>query len=205
MILFVGDVARGMQRARGVSGGRFPRLLRPHLQMGRADRRSGAHPRIYRPRLCHGDQSGRPGPVVLALPEDMLVDEVPARGSPRSPFVHRPAQAALPRCDGRDVRSDRRCRQPGGDHRRRRLERQGARIFPAICRKHRPAGGHRLPPAGRDCARFPVYAGNLGYGPNPKLVERVKAPTCHRWWVRGWARRRPMATPWSRPITPASS
>ncbi len=42
------------------------------------------------------------------------------------------------------------------------MERQGARIF------HPIRGAHRL-------ASSTVYAGNLGYGPNPQLAERVKA------------------------------
>ena len=37
--------------------------------------------------------SGRPGPVVLALPEDMLADATDARPRPR---VERPAQAPCP-------------------------------------------------------------------------------------------------------------
>ena len=46
------------------------------------------------------------------------------------------------------------------------------------------------------CNTCQVYAGNLGYGPNPKLQQR--SPRCrpdHRRRRRGSARRRPTATP----------
>ena len=51
MILFIGQVARGMPRARGLPGGRLQALLRRHRQMGGRDRRRRAHPRTRHPRL----------------------------------------------------------------------------------------------------------------------------------------------------------
>ena len=62
LILFVGDVARGMRGREGFQEIDFPGVLRPDSQMGRADRRRGAHSRIHRPRLCHRDlRPPRPG------------------------------------------------------------------------------------------------------------------------------------------------
>ena len=60
MILFVGDVARGDKRPRGLPGDRLSRLLRSDRQMGGADRRCPANPRIYRAGLSRRDR-GTPG------------------------------------------------------------------------------------------------------------------------------------------------
>ena len=51
VILFIGQVARGITRARGVPGGRLPPLLRRHRQMGGRDRRRRAHSRNRDPRF----------------------------------------------------------------------------------------------------------------------------------------------------------
>ncbi|MFW5634991.1 MAG: thiamine pyrophosphate-dependent enzyme, partial [Erythrobacter sp.] len=117
--------------------------------------------------------NGRPGPVVLALPEDMLSEEVAAGIAPR-PRVERPAQAACP--DAMQalfaLLSD--AASPvaivGGagwnrkarDHFQAFAERIGLPVATAFRRQD------AIP------ASSPVYAGSLGYGPNPKLVERVR-------------------------------
>ena len=54
MILFVGQIARGDARARGVPGGRLPRRLRAARQVGDRDRRRRPHPGDRRPRLRRG-------------------------------------------------------------------------------------------------------------------------------------------------------
>jgi acetolactate synthase-1/2/3 large subunit len=116
--------------------------------------------------------SGRPGPVVLALPEDMLSDEV--EGAPR-PYVHRAAQAPCPDALTalRAMLAD--AAAPvaivggaGWDTKARTYfqmfaERLGIPIATAFRRQDAIEPGST------------VYAGNLGYGPNPKLAERIRA------------------------------
>ena len=116
--------------------------------------------------------AGRPGPVVLALPEDMLVETAERkRWSPRSAgracaSAGGDGRAAPPAIDGRAA-----VRHRG----RRRLERSGRRRLRAlprsatICRQ--PAGFRRQDLLDNE---HRCYAGHIGLGPNPKLVERIK-------------------------------
>ena len=115
--------------------------------------------------------SGRPGPVVLALPEDMLRDAVEAIDRPR---VERPAQVPCPReigAIGDKLRAAGRpvaivggagWTAPSGAAFGRFAEAWGLPVAAAFRRQDAVAN---------DCA---VYAGNLGYGPNPKLAQRVR-------------------------------
>ena len=73
-------------RPRGLPGNRLPGLLRPDLPSGRRGSRMRARIPEYIYRAYRVATAGRPGPVVLALPEDMLTDEVEAVDRPmRSP------------------------------------------------------------------------------------------------------------------------
>jgi len=129
----------------------------------------------YVSRAFHVAQSGRPGPVVLALPENMLsasadVPDIPAR-APSPPAV----------CGA-----------------------QIDAVLEMLCRAERPlvvAGGSVWSTqAAQDLAGFaaafdlpvcvtfrrqdridnrhPNYAGDLGVGMNPKLAQRLKATDC---------------------------
>ncbi len=76
---------------------------RPHVrqrrQVGRADRSRRAHSRIRRARLRAGDV-GTPGPVVLALPEDMLTSH--GRGATMRRASKPVSSAPSPACAGRE-------------------------------------------------------------------------------------------------------
>ena len=172
MILFVGDVARAMRGREGFQEIDFAAFFGPIAKW--ADRIDDAA-RIpeFVARAYATAISGRPGPVVLALPEDMLSDAVGSL-SPR-PFVHRPAQAPCPDAMAAMMSLLGDAAAPvaivggaGWDNRAREYfamfaGRLGIPVATAFRRQD------AIPPSS------PVYAGNLGYGPNPKLVERIKA------------------------------
>jgi acetolactate synthase-1/2/3 large subunit len=172
LVLFVGDVARGMRDREGFQEVDFAAFFGPICKWAaRID--DPARIPEYVARAWSVAINGRPGPVVLALPEDMLCDDVPAALSPRA-FVIRPAQAPCPDAMQAmfDLIGD--AASPiaiiGGagwnakarDHFALFAERIGIPVATAFRRQD------AIPPGS------PVYAGNLGYGPNPKLIERVK-------------------------------
>lgn len=172
MILFVGDVARGAQGREGFQEVDFPAFFSPICKWAA---RIDDPLRIpeYIARAYAVAISGRPGPVVLALPEDMLVEQVPATLAPR-PQALRPAQAVCPDAMAAlfDLIGD--AASPvaiiGGagwnakarEYFQQFAERIGLPVATAFRRQDAIAPSS------------PVYAGNLGYGPNPKLVERVR-------------------------------
>lgn len=173
MILFVGDVDRGMRDREGFQELDFATFFGPTAKWAaRID--SAARIPEYIARAYATAISGRPGPVVLALPEDMLSDDVPAGLAPRR-FVTRPAQAPCPDAMQAMFAMIGDAAAPlaiiGGAgwnakaraHFQLFAERLGLPVATAFRRQD------AIGPASR------VYAGNLGYGPNPKLVERVKA------------------------------
>jgi acetolactate synthase-1/2/3 large subunit len=172
LILFVGDVARGMRGREGFQEIDFPAFFGPIAKWAARIEEAARIPEF----IAHAYAtaiSGRPGPVVLALPEDMLSDAA-GDAAPR-PFVHRPAQAPCPDAltTLRAMLAD--AAAPvaivggaGWDAKARTYfqmfaERLGIPVATAFRRQD------AIEPAS------PVYAGNLGYGPNPKLVERIKA------------------------------
>ena len=172
MILFVGDVARGAQGREGFQEVDFPAFFGPICKWAA---RIDDPVRIpeYIARAYAVAISGRPGPVVLALPEDMLVEQVPASLAPR-PQALRPAQAVCPDALATlfdmigDAASPIAIIGGAGWNAKARAyfqqfaERIGLPVATAFRRQDAIAPSS------------PVYAGNLGYGPNPQLIERVK-------------------------------
>ncbi|MBB3032596.1 thiamine pyrophosphate-binding protein [Alteriqipengyuania lutimaris] len=171
MILFVGDVARDMRDREGFQEIDFPAFFGPiakwAARIDRADRIPEYIARAYATAI-----SGRPGPVVLALPEDMLYDETSAVPRAR---VERPAQAPCPDAMQAMMALISDAAAP--------LAIIGGAGWNAKAREHFQLFAERLGlPVATAFRRqdaispsSPVYAGNLGYGPNPKLVERTKA------------------------------
>lgn len=172
MILFIGDVARGMREREGFQEIDFPAFFAP---ISKWAARIDDPKRIpeYIARAYSVAISGRPGPVVLALPEDMLCEEVDTAIVPR-PFVNRPAQAACPDALQTMFALLADAASP--------MAIIGGAGWNAKAREHFQAFAERIGlPVATAFRRqdaidptSPVYAGNLGYGPNPKLVERVR-------------------------------
>ncbi|WEK00347.1 MAG: thiamine pyrophosphate-binding protein [Candidatus Sphingomonas phytovorans] len=170
MVLFIGDVDRGTKDREAFQEIDFPAMFGPVVKWA-AKIDDAARIPEYVARAWNVAMSGRPGPVVLALPEDMLLDEVVAVDRPR---VGRPVQA----CDpivmshlgamlGEASRPVAIVGGAGWDTEATRdfqnfAERSGLPVVAAFRRQD------AIPNSS------PAYAGNLGYGPNPKLVQRVK-------------------------------
>ncbi len=171
MILFIGDVDRAMRDREGFQEVDFQAMFAPLCKWAaRVD--DAARIPEYVARAWATALAGRPGPVVLALPEDMLLDEV--SGITPRPAIHRPAQVPCPDAMSTlmDLLAD--AAAP--------MAIVGGAGWHAKAREHFTLFAERigLPVAGafrrQDAIAnsSPVWAGNLGYGPNPKLVERIK-------------------------------
>ncbi len=171
MILFIGDVDRGMKDREGFQEVDFTAMFTPLAKWAvRID--DAARLPEYIARAFHVAMSGRPGPVVIALPEDMLCEEAVAVDRPR---VEPVAQAA----DGNQMAELatllRAAKNPVAII-------GGAGWTPGAARQMQAfaenwgipvaAGFRRQDAMANDST---VWAGNLGYGPNPKLVARIKA------------------------------
>jgi acetolactate synthase-1/2/3 large subunit len=170
MILFIGDVARSDRDREGFQEIDFQTMFAPLCKwVARID--DARRIPEYVARAYVTAMAGRPGPVVLALPEDMLRDVVDAVDRPR---VCRPAQPLCPDAMGAlvDLLAD--ATDPiaiiGGadwndkarDQFQSFAENIGLPVACAFRRQDAFANGST------------VYAGNLGYGPNPKLLDRIR-------------------------------
>ena len=170
MILFVGDLDRGDKDREGFQEVDFAAFFAPIAKWAaRID--DAARIPEYVARAYRVATAGRPGPVVLAIPEDMLRDAVEA--------VDRPAIApiAQPPCAGAvgamfELLKD--ATNPvaiigGAD-----WSPAAAHHFANFAARHGipvAAAFRRQDAVANSCA---VYAGNLGYGPNPLLQQRIR-------------------------------
>ncbi|HEX4931465.1 MAG TPA: thiamine pyrophosphate-binding protein, partial [Gaiellaceae bacterium] len=115
--------------------------------------------------------SGRPGPVVLALPEDMLAEEVAAEDArPYTPMQAHPGADDLARLRELLAGAKRPFAIVGGGG----WTEQAAADFLAFAEANElPVGaGFRRQDYVDNASR--VYAGHVGIGPDPKLAARVR-------------------------------
>ena len=115
--------------------------------------------------------SGRPGPVVMALPEDMLVERIAVADAPAfEPVETWPGAADMSRLQKLLWASARPVVLLGGSRWSEpacaSVARFAERFALPVATTFRRA--HLFDPA------HPCYAGDLGIGPNPKLLARVK-------------------------------
>ncbi|MEO6433450.1 MAG: thiamine pyrophosphate-binding protein [Sphingomicrobium sp.] len=170
MILFIGDVARGDVDREGFQEVDFPAFFGPIAKWAARIDDARRIPE-YVARAWRVATAGRPGPVVLALPEDMLRDVVEAVDRPRvAPVAEAPdpgaiqalfellkdAAAPVAIVGGADW-SPR-----AGHHFANFAFRHGIPVAAAF---------RRQDAVDNQCG---VYAGQLGYGPNPKLQQRIR-------------------------------
>ena len=177
MVLFVGDVASDTRDREAFQEVDFCSFFGPSTKgMAKRVERIDDPRRIpeYVARAFATAMNGRPGPVVLVLPEDMLTQAVDTMALP------------LPRVEPVETWSD-----PGSLRALRELLLQSERPFVIA------GGGGWTPQAAQALQRFaeswqlpvgnafrfqdtfdnfhPLYAGDVGIGINPKLAARIKA------------------------------
>jgi acetolactate synthase-1/2/3 large subunit len=170
MILLIGQVGRGALDREAFQEVEF-RLMYAPLCKWVAQIESAARIPEYLARAFTVATSGRPGPVVLSLPEDVLAEKVAVADA-------RPYQPSAPAATVAQVEE------------MRALLRQASRPLAIV------GGGGWSAAASEDLRAFaeahdipvvasfrcqdyldnahPLYAGDLGLGPNPALAERVK-------------------------------
>lgn len=170
MILFIGQIARDTAEREAFQEIDYRRMFG---QMAKwvAEIDDAARIPEFISRAFHTATSGRPGPVVLALPEDMLTDlAAPVEVKPYTPVLAAPGEGDL------------------------------ARLTDLLAASQRPlviaGGGGWSKAASQNLARFaeqwevpvsvsfrcqdyfdnmhPSYAGDVGIGINPKLAARVR-------------------------------
>ncbi|WP_310468576.1 thiamine pyrophosphate-binding protein [Sphingomonas sp.] len=170
MILFVGDLDRADRDREGFQEIDMAAFFAPIAKWAARIDDARRIPE-YVARAWRVATAGRPGPVVLAIPEDMLRDEVEVPDRPPVPPVSETPD-------------------PGAIAALFELLKDAAAPVAIVggadwspCAAHHFAnfaGRHGIPIAAafrrqdaiaNDCR---VYAGQLGYGPNPKLQQRVR-------------------------------
>ena len=170
MILFVGQVARDQVEREAFQEIDFRRMYGPMTKWV-AEIDDAARIPEYVSQAFHRAVNGRPGPVVLALPEDMLTDRVDVRDAGRYTRVQ-PSPSAAQMHELRDRLDE--AKRPfmivGG----------GGWSHEAVADIRAFAETANLPVG---CSfrcqdlfdnAHPNYAGDVGIGINPKLAERVK-------------------------------
>lgn len=171
LIMFVGQVDRGM-KDRGAFQELDYRAVFGSMTKWTAEVSDASRMAEFVSRAFHQATEGRPGPVVLALPEDMLSETTSAADAPAWQAVE-PAPA--PEDIARLAALLAEAQQPM-------LILGGSRWTTDACAAiTRFAERHQLPVV-TSYRRLPLfdalhpnYAGDLGIGPNPKLIARLKS------------------------------
>jgi acetolactate synthase-1/2/3 large subunit len=122
-------------------------------------------------RAFHTAANGRPGPVVVAIPEDMLTERVAVADAPAFSLIETsPGPAEMAKFA--DMLSA--ARAPimllGGS----RWSQAASDAVARFAQKHALPVATTFRRAHLFDALHPCYAGDLGIGPNPKLIERIK-------------------------------
>jgi acetolactate synthase-1/2/3 large subunit len=170
MILFVGDLARADKDREGFQEIDFSAFFAPLAKWAARIDDARRIPE-YVARAYRVATAGRPGPVVLAIPEDMLRDEVEALDRPPVPPVaEEPDPGAIHALFGLLKEATNPVAIVGGAD----WSPRAAHHFANFAVRHGlpvAAAFRRQDAIHNDCA---VYAGQLGYGPNPRLQQRIR-------------------------------
>ncbi len=171
MVLFVGQVGRGMQDREAFQEVDFTAMFSPLAKWAAEIRQTDRIPE-YVARAWHTAQSGRPGPVVLALPEDMLSANTEAATVAPTPVgLAHPGDAAIKKIADAFATAKRPLMIIGGPGWSNTVRDQ-VTIFSE--RLHMPVlAAFRYQDYFDN--RHPNYVGHMGIGIDPSLAKRICA------------------------------
>ncbi len=170
MIMFVGQVERGVRGREAFQELDYAAVFGSVAKWADEIQAPARIPELVS-RAFHVAMNGRPGPVVLSLPEDMLTERVDVADAPRvEPVESAPCEPDITRLAAMLAEA----RAPI-------LILGGTRWTEASCAGVRDFAERYGLPVATSFRRLPLfdalhpnYAGELGIGPNPKLLARVK-------------------------------
>jgi acetolactate synthase I/II/III large subunit len=171
MIMFVGQVARRMRGREAFQEVDY-RAVFGTLAKWAAEIDDPARVPEIVSHAFHVAANGRPGPVVVALPEDMLTERVAVSdGLPYRPVEAAPGRDDMKEFAGLLAKAERPMFLVGGS----RWSEAGCAAMARFAERFAVPVATTFRRAHLFHALHPTYAGDLGIGPNPKLLARVKA------------------------------
>ncbi|UPG73828.1 thiamine pyrophosphate-binding protein [Roseomonas gilardii subsp. gilardii] len=170
MILFVGQIAREMREREAFQEldyrAVFGTMCKWATEIDTPDRVPEIVSRAFRVAM-----QGRPGPVVIALPEDMLIEMAEVPDAPRvEPAQAAPLPADMARLGEMLAAAKRPVAILGGSG----WDEKAVADYAAFAERWNLATCTSFRRADRMRWDHPLYAGDLGIGPSPKLAARVK-------------------------------
>jgi acetolactate synthase I/II/III large subunit len=170
MILFVGQVARGIRGREGFQEIDYAQVFGGLAKWAAEIDDARRIPELVA-RAFHVAMSGRPGPVVLALPEDMLRDEVDVADVPPAlRSAAHPGADELARLRALLAASLRPLMILGGSG----WDAAACEAVRRFAERNELATACSFRRQGLFDHRDPRYVGDLGLGPNPPLAARVR-------------------------------
>ncbi len=171
MIMFVGQIERGARGREAFQEVDYSAVFGPICKWATEIDDAGRIPELVS-RAFHVAMNGRPGPVVLALPEDMLIERVAVADAPRV----EPSETAPTRADVAKLGA------LLGEATAPVLILGGSRWDAASCAAITRFAERFALPVVTSFRRLPLFdplhanhAGDLGIGSNPKLLARIAA------------------------------
>ncbi len=170
LLVFVGQVERGVRERDALQELDYRGVFKPMAKWATEIDDAARIPEIIS-RAVHLSVSGRPGPIVIALPEDMLVETAAVQDArPAQAVEAYPGRRQMDELQRLFVQAQRPLVVLGGSRWTEASVRQFADIaarwdIPVTVSLRR----QMLFPVDHPC-----FAGDLGFGPNPKLVDLVK-------------------------------
>ncbi len=171
LVVFVGQVARDMRDREAFQELDYPAVFGSMTKWATEINDPARIPEIVS-RAFHVAANGRPGPVVISLPEDMLTERVAVDDAPPYNAVETAPGAADMEKFAQLLGAAKspilllggsRWSQEASDRIARFAEKYSLPVATTFRRLHLFDALH------------PCYAGDLGIGPNPKLTERIKS------------------------------